>query len=93
MTNARRYETYSGTVNEKAKDKLYLQLPKDVLDWYYNILDRGIDTPLIPSKIEIKTEIVNDIETKGEEQAKEKIRLILEEKGLTHKEIGKNGTN
>ena len=93
IANASRYQEYTGDKNEKAKLNLTRQLPKDVLDWYYNILDRGIDTPLIPSKIEIKTEIVNDIETKGEEQAKEKIRLILEEKGLTHKEIGKNGTN
>lgn len=74
ISNASRYQEYRGEKNESAKLKLTRQLPKDVLDWYYNLSDRGIYTQSIPSVI--KTEIVNEIKTeiKGEDKRIEKIK-------------------
>lgn len=46
IANAYRYQKYTGEDNEKAKDRLYERLPKDVLDWYYSISDTPV-TPLL----------------------------------------------
>lgn len=63
LVNANRYESYTGEKNEKAKRKITALLSRDVLDWYNNVLDRGIDrgidTPSIPS-INHKSEIINN---------------------------------
>lgn len=58
LLNASRYESYKGTLNDTAKEKLLKELPKSILDWYNNILDRGIDTPL-KGTINHKSEIRN----------------------------------
>ena len=58
LLNANRYETYKGDRNDTAKEKLLKELPKSILDWYNNILDRGIDTPL-KGTINHKSEIIN----------------------------------
>lgn len=58
LRNADKYESYKGEKNELAKDKLESFMSQDVLDWYNNVLDRGIDTPLMGS-INHKSEIIN----------------------------------
>lgn len=42
LVNARKYETYSGELNEKAKEKLISEMSCDVQEWYRGI-DRGIE--------------------------------------------------
>jgi len=59
ITNASRYEEYKGTLNETAKSKIFSQLGKEVLDWYYSISDTPIYTPFKGS-INKKPEIIND---------------------------------
>jgi hypothetical protein len=44
LINAHKYENYNGEKNDTAKEKLKKVMSKDVLDWYNNVLDRGIDT-------------------------------------------------
>lgn len=58
LLNANRYESYKGSLNETAKEKLLKELPKSILDWYKSILNRGIDTPL-KGTINKKSEIRN----------------------------------
>lgn len=43
LVNANKYETYRGDKNDIAKDRLRATMASDVLDWYNNLLDRGID--------------------------------------------------
>lgn len=63
ILNAYKYEEYKGDKNDTAKGKLVKEMSNDVLDWYKAILDtgidRGIDTPPIPS-INHKSEIINN---------------------------------
>lgn len=59
LLNASRYESYKGNLNETAKVKLLGELPKSILDWYNNILNTGIDTPL-KGTINNKSEIINN---------------------------------
>lgn len=58
LRNASKYESYTGFKNETAKEKLLSLMSPDVLDWYTNVIDRGIDTPLMGS-INHKSEIIN----------------------------------
>jgi hypothetical protein len=58
LYNASKYETYSGELNERSKERLLSELSNNVLDWYKRILDRGIDTPL-KGTINHNTEIIN----------------------------------
>jgi len=70
LKNAYKYQDYKGKKNEEAKKRLLSELPKDVLDWYKAILDRGIDSSidrgidtLYNKKLEInnkKLEIINN---------------------------------
>ena len=61
LVNAVRYESYTGEKNEEAKKKTTQLLSSDVLAWYKNIIDRGIDrgmdTQPIPP-INHKSEII-----------------------------------
>lgn len=85
LTNASRYEIYTGEKNEEAKRKILLLLSKDVLDWYNNILDRGIDTQPIPS-INHNTEIISNKSYKERGIRREDLTdLILEEISLKYK--------
>lgn len=63
LVNSNKYEDYRGDKNEIAKKKIISLINKDVLDWYNNILDRGIDrgidTQQIPSIIH-NTESINN---------------------------------
>lgn len=43
LKNAHRFESYVGEKNEIAKDKLFNRLSNEIIDWYSNICDRGID--------------------------------------------------
>jgi len=74
LVNAIRYESYTGEKNEEAKRKTIQLLSSDVLAWYKDIIDRGIDrgidTQPIPS-INHKSEIII--------QKSEKIRGIRRE--------------
>lgn len=45
LRNASKYQKYTGELNERAKDKLFAMLSKDVLDWYNSVLDTPINTP------------------------------------------------
>lgn len=59
LTNAGKYESYKGQQNEIAKEKLFKEMSNDVLDWYNNPFDRGMDTPQrVP--INHKPEIINN---------------------------------
>ncbi len=51
ITNANRYQRFTGDTNEKAKQTLFSQLSKDVLDWFYSISD----TPQIPPRYPLKS--------------------------------------
>lgn len=59
LKNASKYENYTGELNERAKLKLFARLSKSVLDWYNNISDTPIHTPIIipirNKKSEIRT--------------------------------------
>lgn len=61
LVNAVRYESYTGEKNEEAKRKTIQLLSNDVLAWYKDIIDRGIDrgidTQPIPP-INHKSEII-----------------------------------
>lgn len=74
LVNAIRYESYTGEKNEEAKKKTIQLLSSDVLAWYKDIIDRGIDrgidTQPIPP-INHKSEIII--------QKSEKIRGIRRE--------------
>ena len=43
LKNASRFESYVGEKNEVAKQKLFDRLSTEIIDWYNNITDRGID--------------------------------------------------
>ena len=81
LANARRYESYIGDKNEKAKTTLYGQLSKDVLDWYYSIPDTpkiGVYIPPINHKSEIinhKSEISRELFEKKRKELQDK-RII-----------------
>ena len=89
LKNAYKYQDYKGKKNEEAKKRLLSELPKDVLDWYKAILDRGIDTTidrgidtLYNKKLEInnkKLEIINNNRNREiireKEKEKEKIDI------------------
>lgn len=68
LCNAHKYETYSGELNERSKNKILAQIPLEVLSQCKAILDTPIDTPintpLIPS-INNKEEIINNNTKKG----------------------------
>lgn len=57
LKNASKYEKYTGSMNETAKNKIYSRLSKTVIDWYNNITDTPIDTPMHTHK---KQEIRNN---------------------------------
>lgn len=80
LINANKYETYTGEKNEEAKRKLIKEMSESVLDWYNNIKDTPIDTPIdrvsIPS-INHNTEIINQEE--GIVKGRGDIKLFLEE--------------
>jgi len=85
LVNAIRYESYTGEKNEEAKRKTIQLLSSDVLAWYKDIIDRGIDrgidTQPIPS-INNNIEIINNNKgvVKGEFSTFESLTdLILEE--------------
>ena len=59
LVNAIRYEEYKGNLNEIAIKKTIEKLPIDVLDWYNNIIDRGMIGVYIPT-INHKSEIINN---------------------------------
>jgi len=46
LKNAYKYETYKGPQNQIAKEKLYARLSKSIIDWYNNISDTPIHTPI-----------------------------------------------
>lgn len=83
LSNAKKYETYTGDRNEIAKQNTYKQLSKDVLDWFYKIPDTpqiGVYIPTINHKSETinkKPEIEGDIE-----KAKSKVREVMKQKGI-----------
>lgn len=56
LTNANKYQRYSGRLNEVAKSKVLEEMPKSVLGWYNKLIDRGIEGVYIPS-INHKSEI------------------------------------
>lgn len=80
LGNADRYESYMGERNDVAKEKLKKELPKDVLDWYNNISDRGIEGVYIPS-INHKQEIINNKErvVKGKQNSIDYLRNLPED--------------
>lgn len=82
LYNARKYETYSGELNERSKQRLLEELSSNVLEWYKKILDRGIDTPLKGS-INHNTEISN----KKSEISNKKYSTLKEIKEEEIKEI------
>lgn len=59
LKNSHRFEKYEGEKNEIAKQKLFDRLSKNIKDWYNNISDTPIHTPLIGS-INHNTEIINN---------------------------------
>ena len=46
LKNAHKFEKYKGEKNEVAKRKLFGRLSKDIKDWYINMSDTPIDTPM-----------------------------------------------
>lgn len=48
IANAYRYQKYTGNSNETAKETLFSHLPKDVLDWYFSIIDTPVTPPRHP---------------------------------------------
>jgi hypothetical protein len=46
LRNASKYESYTGESNERAKEKIEQEMSTDVFDWYSNILDTPLYTPL-----------------------------------------------
>lgn len=46
LRNASKYESYSGSKNERAKQKIEQEMCAVVYDWYINIKDTPIDTPI-----------------------------------------------
>ena len=46
LYNASRYQRFTGEKNDIAKERLFQQLPKNVIDWYNNINDTPIHTPI-----------------------------------------------
>lgn len=70
LKNASKYETYTGSMNEIAKSKLYSRISKTVIDWYNNITDTPIDTPIDTHKkqeIRNKKQVIRNIELKVED--------------------------
>ncbi len=59
LLNANKYETYSGSKNEIAKQKIVEKMSKDVLDWLNNPLDRGIYRGTMIPPINHNTEIIS----------------------------------
>lgn len=89
LINAQKYETYSGELNQKAKDKILSYIPTDVLDWYTKILDRGIDTPINTLPIPIINNNIEIINNKGgvggNEIAQKLIDFFNKKTGHTYK--------
>ena len=56
LANAHKFEKYNGEKNEVAKRKLFSRLSKPIIDWYINISDTPIDTPMDTA---YKSEIIN----------------------------------
>lgn len=56
LRNAHRFEKYEGSKNEVAKSKLFSRFSKDLIDWYINITDTPINTPMDTL---YKSEIIN----------------------------------
>lgn len=79
LANAQKYETYTGDKNEVAKEKIVKLLAPDVLGWYMDIIDRGIDTGIdtqeIPSIIHNTENIIQNKGGAGGKQVDE----IMEE--------------
>lgn len=46
LRNADKYESYTGSRNEIAKQSILKQLSPEVLDWYNRMIDTPIDTPI-----------------------------------------------
>lgn len=78
LVNAHKYETYKGERNEVAKAKLFSLMDENTLDWFNNIKDRGISTPL-KGTINHKSEIINH---KSEKEGIVKGRLELPQEKL-----------
>lgn len=85
LKNASRYEKYEGSKNEVAKVKLFSKLSKDILDWYNNISDTPIDSPIdrvyksktINHKLEIINNKSENINQKPSEEFMEELRNKL----------------
>lgn len=60
LKNANRFENYTGDRNEIAKLKLFARLSKDTLEWYNNISDTPIHTPIIIPSINNKSKTINN---------------------------------
>jgi hypothetical protein len=56
LKNAHKFEKYVGEKNEVAKLKLFSRLSKTIKDWYINLSDTPIDTPM---DRDYKSEIIN----------------------------------
>lgn len=67
IVNAYRYQKYNGERNNTARDTLFSQLPKDVLDWFYSISDTPISGVYIPPEIKTKIKYKTIIKTNEEE--------------------------
>lgn len=58
LGNAAKYESYKGIKNDAARKRLLQEMSKSTLDWYNNLIDRGIIGVYIPP-INHKPEIIN----------------------------------
>ena len=54
LGNADKYQRFTGEKNDIAKQRLFQEMSRDVLDWYDKIMDRGIKGVYIPSVISNK---------------------------------------
>lgn len=82
LINAYKYESYTGVINEGAKQKLIQQLGEDVAKWYRGIY-RGINTQPIGS-INNKSEIINNKPKIIDNNSGEGIKLLRKRR----KELG-----
>ena len=57
LKNAHKFEKYEGEKNDIAKRKLFGRLSKDIKDWYINMSDTPIDTPM---DRDYKSETINN---------------------------------
>jgi len=57
LKNAHKFEKYEGEKNDIAKRKLFGRLSKSIMDWYINMSDTPIDTPM---DRDYKSETINN---------------------------------